>query len=216
MYSVSMRNMELTLEQELQNAFDEIEIAPDQRHSLTTILNMVKLADVPTYEHMIRCGLLGIKVAKFTHIVDPKALFYADLLHDAGKLLSDPASLKKTEGFGAEDMQEMKKHPVDGYRLLRGIHDFSARILLYHHKYVGEGYPEQIPQSCIDFSEGSAVNIRFYARIVGLIDFNDAMMHRENEKFGGVPTREQGREIMLKHNPDQSYFINQLYDNNIF
>ena len=49
----------------------------------------------------------------------------------------DPKSLKKKIGYTDKDHEELKKHVMYGYRMLRGIHDFSARVLLFHHYFPG-------------------------------------------------------------------------------
>lgn len=209
-----------SLEQQLENAYNQLEISTEQRQSLNTYLTLIRNRDEATWEHSVRVGLKGIEVANFTNIVSLKALFYAGLLHDVGKALTDPKSLKKTQGFDENDMAELRKHPVDGYRILKDVHEFSARILLFHHYFQDNGYPEEIPETEVEFSKGSETNILFYARMLSLIDFYDAMMHRKNDKQtpgrASTITREQGKEIILKSNPDQEYFINQLYDAGIF
>jgi HD-GYP domain-containing protein (c-di-GMP phosphodiesterase class II) len=209
-----------TLDQKLEKSFENLKISEDQRGSLRLYLGLLYKKDIPTWEHSVRVGLKGVEVADYTHIVDPKAMFYSGLLHDIGKCLTDDNSLKKTEDFDRRDMAELKKHPLDGYRLLKGIHDFAAEILVRHHAFAKDGgYPKRIPAPAIDFCKGTEANIMYYARILSLIDFYDAMMNRENDKFGKmprVPTREEGKEIILKVNSDQNYLLNQLYNAEIF
>lgn len=209
-----------SLEQELDKTFRELRVSNKQRHSIQTYLALIRNKDEATYEHSARVGLNGVEVARYAHIVDPKALFYSGLLHDVGKVLTDSKSLKKIAGFDEKDMKELKKHPIDGYGLLKNIHDFSARILLFHHRYFGEGYPKKIPHSEINFCKGSEANIMYYARILGLIDFYDAVTHRKNDKFSPgnprLPTEEEAKKIILKNNHDQKYFINELYAAGIF
>jgi len=210
----------VNLEQELDAEFDVLEISPEQRESLQTYLTLVRKRDEETWEHSVRVGLKGAEVARFIHIVDPKALFYAGLLHDVGKALTDPDSLRKKEGFDEKDMRELRRHPMDGYKLLRGIHDFSAQILLRHHQFVGKGYPERLPRGHIDFSKGTQAMIGYFARILGLVDFHDALTHRENDKFSPghprLPTDEEAKGILLGANRDQTYLISELYDAGIF
>ncbi len=76
-----------------------------------------------------------------------------------------------------------------------------------------------MPSGEIDFCKGTEANIMYYARVLALIDFYDALMNRENDKFGDVPrlpTIEEGKVIMLKANQDQEYLLNQLYNHGIF
>ena len=115
----------------------------------------------------------------------------------------------------------MRKHPIASYKMLRGQFDFSAQIALRHHRYVGKGYPQQLPKCPVEFGRGTQTMIDFFARVLGLVDFYDALTHRENDKFSTdgkprLPTPEESKDIMLKANPDQAYFINELYDAGIF
>ena len=195
-------------------------IAQEQRESLTAYLTVVSNRDYETWEHSVRVGLKGLEVAKFLHL-DPRALFYSGLLHDVGKSLTDPKSLKKKEGFDGKDMAELKKHPSDGYRMVRGVHEFSAQVLLRHHQYVGEGYPKQTPKCDVDFSKGTQAMISYFSRLLGLIDFYDAVTHRENDKFSEdgtprLPTPEEAKGILLGANNDQKLLINELYEAGIF
>lgn len=209
-----------TLDQKLEESFAKYSIAEDQQTSLKLYLGLLRNKDVPTYEHSVRVGLKGVEVAEFTHVMDPKAMLYSGLLHDVGKCLTDDSSLKKTEGFDEKDMRELKRHPMDGYRVMKGIHDFAAEILVRHHAFGSDGgYPRQMPSGDIDFCKGTEVNIWYYARILSLIDFHDALMNRENDKFGDtprLPTTEEGKAILLRANPDQEYLLNQLYEHGIF
>ena len=192
------------LEQKFRKANMDLNISENQQISLNAFLEIIKLKDIPTYEHSIRVGLKGIEVAKFTHIVEPKALYYPGLLHDVGKILSNPQSLKKTDSFDERDMAEMRKHVLNGYKMLRGIHSFSANVMLCHHEFQGEkSYPRVLPKSDIDYSRGTGAMIAFCGRLLSLIDFYDAATFRRTNKFGTDTTQqktsEQVKELLLKH-----------------
>jgi putative nucleotidyltransferase with HDIG domain len=82
-----------------------------------------------------------------------KGISFGALLHDVGKIaVSDNILLKPSE-LSADEWKEMRRHPMEGYRLLQRI-DFlrdSAEIVHAHHEhYDGTGYPkglkgEEIP-----------------------------------------------------------------------
>jgi response regulator RpfG family c-di-GMP phosphodiesterase len=206
----------MTLTERLEQSFLDLSINEQQQTSLRGYLNLLKIRDEPTYEHSVRVGLKGIELANFTHIVEPKALYYPGLLHDIGKSLTDPSSLKKTEGFNERDMKEMRKHVLDGYRMLRGIHDFSANVLLYHHWYQGDkSYPKVLPKLNTKFSREKTAVIAYCGRLLALIDFYDAAKFRRNNKFGAeegtLKTPEQVKTMLLEHNPDQKCLIDALY-----
>lgn len=208
------------LEQKLEDAFNELAIPRKQQDSLKIYLELIRRRDEETWEHSIRTGLKGIEVANYIHIVHPKVLFYAGLLHDVGKALTNPKSLKKNKGFNKSDARELKRHIEDSYRLIMGDYKFSAEIVYFHHEYKEKGTLKKLPNLGISFSKGSEVNIRYYARILALIDFYDSVTYRENDKFSPsnprLPTKEETKQILLEHNPDQIHFINELYKDGIF
>jgi len=207
----------VTLENQLEGAFLNLNIAPEHRESITNHLNILKKKDETTYGHSIRVGLLSLKIGTYMSL-DPKALFFAGTLHDIGKVLIDPEILKKTKGFGKKDMAEMKKHPEYAYKILRGVHEFSAEIAVRHHKYQEEGYPKKLPKPKISFSENTKLMIDFLGRILSLADFYDALTSRENDKFGEKRkmSKQEAKKILLEKNRDQGYLIENLYKNRIF
>ncbi len=204
-----------TLEEALDFAFAELDVLPNNQASVKNFLNMLKEKDLSTYEHSVRVGLLGVKVARHMHL-DPKVFLFAGALHDIGKIMIDPEVLKKTGSFSDSDMEEMRKHPEYTYNLLHGVHDFSAEVALRHHKFQEEGYPETLPRP--PFSPNTRVMIDYFARLLSLVDFYDAITSRMNEKFGAGKglSREEVKSIVLMKNPDQRYLIEDLYNNGIF
>jgi len=207
------------LEEKLIQTYSELEIDDKNIGSLNACLGMVKGKDIPTYEHCVRVGLVGKDVCEFMH-QDPKILFYSGILHDTGKILTNAASLKKNKGFNEKDREELKKHPKDGYMLLKNIHRFSAEVLLRHHLFQDKPYPEYLPPFPEEFSESTKAMINYFARILALVDFYDSASTRKNDKFiKGKPrylTRDEVKEIMFEHNIDQKYFLGELYNEEIF
>lgn len=206
----------ISLEEQLEKAYTRLEISPKNQGSINTYLTLLKLKDQATYEHSIRVGLLGTKVAKHCSL-DSKALFYSGTLHDIGKILIRTELLKKTGKFNKKDMAEMKKHPECGYNLLSGIHDFSAEIALRHHKYQKTEYPKKLYKPKAKFSKETVTEIDFYARILSMIDFYDAATTRTNQKFRKKKlNREEVKQFLLKNNSDIKRLIEELYFNKIF
>lgn len=66
------------------------------------------------------------------------------LLHDVGKIAVSDNILLKPSALSEHEWEEMRRHPLEGYRLLQRI-DFlrdSAEIVYAHHEqYDGTGYP---------------------------------------------------------------------------
>jgi len=210
-----------TLDQRLNESFIELEISKEQQDSILLYLNLIKNRSTQTWEHSVRVGLTGKSIAEYTHIVEPKALYYPGLLHDVGKSLIHPLSLDKKQGFNDNDRKELSKHPIDGYRILKGIHDFSARVALTHHEFQGErSYPRKVPRLELNLLNQTQAMISYCARLISLIDFYDAATFRENDRYSpGKPrllTNEEVKSDLIKHNPDQKYLIENLYNVKIF
>ena len=178
-----------SVEELLFTAFTELYLSDARQKEILVFLDVLKIRDVATYEHSIRVGLLARKIARFMHL-DEKV---------------------------QSDTEEIQNHVLDGYRLLRGKFDFSAEIILWHHKFQNNGYPKQLPVSLHPYSEGTKTIIAFFGRILALADCFDAL-HRFNDrfwngqKFGG----EQVKERMLVLNSDCKVLIEELYGAGIF
>jgi len=207
----------ITLEERLDNTFIDLNISCKNRESVKNYLFLLKCKTEPTYEHSVRVALLGTKITKHLNL-NPKPLFYAGLLHDVGKTLISPETLKKTGSFSKQEMEEMEKHVEYGAQLLRGVHDFSSEILLRHHKFQESGYPKILPKSNIPYSEETKLIIDNLAKILAIADFYDAITSRDNGKFGEKKklTQDEIIRIMMDKIPCQKHIIKNLHTNNIF
>ncbi|MDP2925472.1 MAG: HD domain-containing protein [Nanoarchaeota archaeon] len=212
----------IELEERLEEKFHEYSLVDEQRKSLLLYLGLVKKKDDEIWEHSVRVGLKCGDIAEFTHIIEPKGLFYPGLLHDVGKAMVNSDSLKKKTGFGPKDMRELRKHVFYGYNLLKGIHEFSAEVLLLHHYFQenSRGYPKRLPRRFHGFSKGTRALIVYCGRLLSIADFHDAAKYRKNDKF--TPGMTSGldqdgvKQALLEFNPDQSYLIEELYNKGIF
>ena len=99
-------------------------------------------------------------------------------MHDLGKIAIDDAILRKPGKYTEEEYAQMKKHPVEGARIVENIlkdvedDDFlqiTRNIALYHHeKWNGQGYPFGLSER----------NIPLEARIMALADVFDALVSK--------------------------------------
>lgn len=205
----------ISLEARLHQVFDELQLSLDQRDGITAFMQPLRIKDPATYDHSIRVGLLMYEITRFQHM-DQKAGFYSGVLHDIGKSMTRSSTLKKTDGWTPADTAEIKGHVMDGYRLLRDHFDFTAEIILWHHRYQPNGYPVELPNPLHSYSEATNTMIRMYGRHLSLADCFDAL-HRVNDKFGGETlSGKQIKEKMLAFNKDQVILIEQLYKAGIF
>jgi putative nucleotidyltransferase with HDIG domain len=202
-----------SLEDRLEEAFNDCGVSPDQRQQINLFLAVVKLKDEATYRHSVRVGLVAHRLGRLMHL-SAKALLYAGLLHDVGKVLTMSSTLKKTDDWTPQDAIEMTRHATDGFRMLAGVFDFSAEIVLWHHRFQRNGYPDILPEPLHGYSEGTRVLIPFLGRVLALADVYDAL-HRVNSKFGTL-TGSAIREKMLAFNPDQRQLIEEMYEDGVF
>lgn len=99
---------------------------------------------------------------------EQKAIYYAGLLHDVGKIRVPEDVINKPGKLTDEEFDHIRIHPVSGFHTLKDIYD-DKRIPLgakYHHeRYDGTGYPNGL----------AGENIPEVARIIGVADAYDAM-----------------------------------------
>lgn len=89
-------------------------------------------------------------------------------LHDLGKITISREILKKSGPLSFEEWELIKKHPEDGYRVVRSIDSFAhiaEEILAHHEKWDGSGYPQGL----------RGKNIPLLARIVAAADAYEVM-----------------------------------------
>ena len=129
--------------------------------------------DYYTYTHSVGVGVLGIALAKAlfkdTTNHDMRALGVGFFLHDVGKVAINPSIITKPGRLTDAEMQEMRRHPSLGYKLLhetKQLTEESKIIVLQHHERVdGNGYPKGL--------RGGEIHI--YGRICSIADVYDAL-----------------------------------------
>lgn len=173
------------LEAQFDAAFGELGLNADIKNSARTLLLPFKELDPihrEHYDHCVRVGLLARRIAQFRGF-DEKALFLAGIFHDVGKQEIRSELLGKTDPWTDEDKNEVQGHVLAGYRLLRGKFDFSAEIMLLHHRFQSNAYPKELPTPSQEFSEETSELINEYAKTLVIADVYDAL-HRDNSRFG--------------------------------
>ncbi len=138
---------------QIASAYERLEKSYDQ--TLFALMNALDARDHETEAHTQRVSQIALAIGKAANISpdELKALQRGALLHDIGKIgISDTILLKN----GALDSQEwdlMRKHPVIGAEIIKGIPFLSEAksiIANHHERWDGSGYPnglagEQIP-----------------------------------------------------------------------
>ena len=129
--------------------------------------------DFYTYTHSVSVGVLGVALAKSmfknSNAHDMHALGVGFFLHDVGKVGIDQAIIMKPGKLTADEMEEMRRHPLLGYKLLqeaRQLTEESKTIVLQHHERTdGTGYPRRLHSE----------NIHIYGRICSIADVYEAL-----------------------------------------
>ena len=138
----------------------------------------VKTFDNYTYEHSLSvatyaammglaCGFNEEEIRKLT---------IAGILHDIGKQCIDSAILNKPSRLSQDEFNEIKKHTLLGYNMVKNNTDLVATIkivILEHHENEdGSGYPRGI----------TGKDIYKFSKIVHIVDVYDALISKRPYK----------------------------------
>jgi len=134
-------------------------------------LSDIKSLDDYTFQHSVNVCILstitGISLGFGEERL--KELAVGAILHDIGKMCISKEILHKPGQLTISEFEEIKKHTVYGYEMLRKNDNLglaSAYIAFGHHeRYDGSGYPLQLKGN----------NIEIYCRIVAVADVYDAL-----------------------------------------
>ncbi|MBQ4218675.1 MAG: HD-GYP domain-containing protein, partial [Butyrivibrio sp.] len=138
--------------------------------SMNTFISFIDAKDPYTRGHSRRVAMYAAEISKRMHLTESEIqnVYYAGLLHDAGKISVPDAILNKPGKLTNEERQLVQNHTVAGGNMLKQLSSLKGvrETALYHHeRFDGKGYPEGLKGS----------EIPLYARIVGVADSYDAM-----------------------------------------
>ena len=154
-----------------------------QYHDLIeSIVSALDARDTYTASHSNRVADMVLVLAAALGLdPDETALIHiAAHLHDIGKIAVPDAVLRKTGSLTADEWQEMRRHPVTGYNILRRVTDFQdiAVLVLHHHeRWDGRGYPDGLSGDQIPIS----------AQVVAMADVYDALVSKRVYKDAYAP-----------------------------
>lgn len=177
----NMFNIEANKNYNQTNKYDRIIYAVYELSKSSHIqskLNKLKQYDEYTFKHCInvalKATLLGVELGyKGT---DLKSLATGALIHDIGKQKVPLEILNKKGKLTPVEMEIIRKHPSEGYNIIKGDTHISKRakeIVYQHHEdYNGTGYPRGLHGNEIDE----------LAMIVHICDVYDALVNKRSYK----------------------------------
>lgn len=138
--------------------------------SIGALTAMVDAKDHYTLGHSERVALLASQLGTCMGlpIETTERIHLSGLLHDVGKVGVPEAVLTKTSRLTDEEFEIIKRHPRQGYDMLKGIpafEDILGGVLTHHERWDGRGYPDKT----------SGEDIPLFGRILCLADSFDAM-----------------------------------------
>ncbi|MCF6139129.1 HD-GYP domain-containing protein [Pseudalkalibacillus berkeleyi] len=138
-----------------------------------TILSLHHFSNVKEYiyHHAISVGLISSFIAKKLGYTkgDIIQIGLAGALIDCGMSKVQPRILTKKSALNKEEYEEIKQHPILGYKMLKGMTGIKENVILsvlqHHEREDGSGYPLG--------TKGNQLDI--YSRVVAIADVFHAM-----------------------------------------
>ncbi|MCF6410700.1 HD-GYP domain-containing protein [Pseudalkalibacillus salsuginis] len=147
-----------------------LEIALEKPKTILSLHHFLNIQDY-IYHHAISVGLISSFLAKKLSYSkgDIIQLALAGALIDCGMSKIQPKIMNKKETLSQAEYEEVKQHPILGYKMLKGITGIKESVLLsvlqHHEREDGSGYPLG--------TRGGQLNK--YSRIAAIADVFHAM-----------------------------------------
>ena len=132
-------------------AYNPFKQLSDQRDVLFASLGMgahaIDLKDAYTGRHARDASDIAVRVARTRRLPEPEVrkIKFAGMLHDIGKIGVSGKIIRKPSTLNAEEMAQMRQHPVIGAEIMRPVEllaDASEIVRHHHEHFDGSGYPD--------------------------------------------------------------------------
>jgi HD-GYP domain-containing protein (c-di-GMP phosphodiesterase class II) len=139
-------------------------------NTVRSLVTALDAKDAYTRGHSERVALFSKRIAETLGFdaASAERLYLSGLLHDVGKIGVSDAVLRKPDKLTDEEFAEIKRHPDEGWSILRDLEQMRYVLpgVLHHHERVdGLGYPDKLTGDSIPLD----------ARIMAVADAYDAM-----------------------------------------
>ncbi|KYK26713.1 hypothetical protein AYK26_07180 [Euryarchaeota archaeon SM23-78] len=210
------------LENRVEQIFEELDIKKPFKDNIKTFIEPLKLKDIDTYLHSLRVAILSVEIAKGLSkdlgITDLRPAAYGGYAHDVGKLAIPDETLKKKEDYTKQDMEKMKPHTIHSFNMIHGTFLLSSYLALEHHSdKAHDPYPSERERKKQEakLPPGAKEAFEKCKPVVEIADVYDAMVTRDNQKYGGRMDPKDTKPIMLKIYPQYKELIQKLYNKRI-
>ncbi|MHC4875709.1 MAG: HD-GYP domain-containing protein [Planctomycetota bacterium] len=137
---------------------------------VSSLISTLDAKDPYTAGHSERVGRIGRRLGQELGLPeeDLEDIYQAGLLHDVGKIGINDSILLKNGDLTADEVTEIRRHPLIGYRILKGlgnIRKLLPGVRSHHENYDGGGYPDGL----------TGEETPMLARILAVADSYDAM-----------------------------------------
>ena len=166
-----------------QKLVEEITDSVSRNPSALISLARLKTADDYTYMHSVAVCALMVALSKQLKLDEKQthSAGIAGLLHDLGKAMMPMDVLNKPGKLTDEEFAIIKKHPEEGYKLLKESNctdSVAHDVVLHHHeKTDGSGYPKHLKDQ----------EISLFAKMGAVCDVYDAITSNRPYKAGWDP-----------------------------
>lgn len=138
---------------------------------VVSLLLLLNNSDSYTYQHSVQVGMLSYYIANWIGLSNEQSMKVgnAGFLHDIGKCKIDPHILNKPERLTTEEYEEVKRHTIYGYEIIRnstGDLDTALGALDHHERMNGSGYPHG--------KTGDEISL--FGKIIAIADIYSAMI----------------------------------------
>ncbi|WP_040949546.1 HD-GYP domain-containing protein [Gorillibacterium massiliense] len=159
---------------EIKNELIPIVQQTSENPDVYQLFETVKAKDEYLHKHSIGVGVLATLIGKWMKLNEGEIslISLAAVMHDVGKLMIPDDILLKPDKLTKSEYEEMKRHTLYGYEILRNTVGISPRVALvalqHHERSSGGGYPLKLKERKLDI----------LSRIVAIADVFHAMTSR--------------------------------------
>jgi len=167
-------SMQVFMNQFYESYLLNIESGKKKNDILNSLINTIGLYDYLIHEHSKDVAYIAKEIAKHMKIGEVRVtnLYWAGIVHDLGKINIDKQILNKPSSLTEQEYEAIKKHPIEGFKILNESHllqDIALLVRHHHERYDGKGYPDGL--------KGNQVSLDAY--ILAMSEAIASMMHTQ-------------------------------------